>query len=744
MLESLSLTPRAGSPHSRNTQGRLDGPSRTTERLCRFNLLRPTIFASALFLGAFAGTTVSTTFAQDVPNLFSESVLPSDADVTDKQADSLYQSMAQDEGNPTLLRSRHVKAQMSALKDEDRVGLNLFNDEYFVFEKDQIKQDGKNGYVVHGKAMGKDNSDALFTVEDDVMVGNVRVDGKTYQIRYAGNGIQTIREVDEAKVPESTHPMHVENEMSDGKAGSTGEMANDVQMASDLGDVIDVMVVYTPAARTAAGGTSAIKAEIKLAIEETNQAYANSRVTQRLRLVYSGEVAYTVGANNSIDLNRLTNKTDGYMDNVHTLRDTYRADLVSLWTTTGGGIAWLMSTVSTNFESHGFSVTNQQWATSNYVFAHELGHNMGAHHDRNNAGSQGAYSYSYGYNVPAKNWRTIMSYNCSGGCARIPHFSNPNVNYNGDPTGRPSTASDSADNARTFNNTDWTVANFRQAIPDPPPLLTPVPDTMLPTSSSTVTFTGKHASGDLQHWIYVGTTGQGSSNIVSQNMGTSHSATVGGLPTKGTIYVRYWTRFSSGWKYMDHTYFPVPRIISPVPGDIIASSSATFTGTGTSADLQHWIFVGTSLGSSNIRSQNMGLNHSVTVTGLPSTGNIYVRYWTRTSTGWKYRDHFYNTVPGIITPAPGSYLFSSTATFTGGHTSADLQHWIFVGTTGVGSSNIRSQNMGTGHTATITGLPNFGKVYVRYWTRTTSGWKYKDQTYTRIGLILPPKLDKKP
>ncbi|MBI3658915.1 hypothetical protein HY230_00370 [Candidatus Acetothermia bacterium] len=99
--------------------------------------------------------------------------------------------------------------------------------------------------------------------------------------------------------------------------------------ASDDGSIIDVMVVYTPAARSAAGGTSAIQAAIDLMVSTTNQAYTNSGITTRLNLVHSEEVSYTETGGTE-DLDRLTNSSDGFMDNVHSLRNTYGADLVAL------------------------------------------------------------------------------------------------------------------------------------------------------------------------------------------------------------------------------------------------------------------------------------------------------------------------------------------------------------------------------------------------------------------------------
>ena len=90
-----------------------------------------------------------------------------------------------------------------------------------------------------------------------------------------------------------------------------------------------------------------------------------------------------------------------------------------------------------------------------------MGHNMGAHHDRANASGAGAYRVFHGYQSPDQAFRTIMAYNCPGGCQRINYWSNPEVNYNGQPTGILYTDPNSADNRRTLNNTVFTVANFR-------------------------------------------------------------------------------------------------------------------------------------------------------------------------------------------------------------------------------------------------------------------------------------------
>ena len=139
----------------------------------------------------------------------------------------------------------------------------------------------------------------------------------------------------------------------------------------DDGAVIDVLVVYSPEARIAAGSTAAIENTIILAVSETNTAYANSNIDQRINLNYMEEIT---GAVNDFgtDLDAIRSKTDGIMDIVHTLRDTYHADNVGLIIEDAAlcGLAYRMAVVSTFFESDAFSVTSRSCAAANLSFAH--------------------------------------------------------------------------------------------------------------------------------------------------------------------------------------------------------------------------------------------------------------------------------------------------------------------------------------------------------------------------------------
>ena len=240
---------------------------------------------------------------------------------------------------------------------------------------------------------------------------------------------------------------------------------------ADAMSSIDILVVYTPTARKIAGGAAEIEAHIDLMIAETNQAYLDSGVNQRVVLVARQEVEYTDSGSSERDLDRLASPSDGYMDEVHAIRDQAGADLVHLiGVGFKGGLAHVMTA---------FAYTCADECDSS-VFAHELGHNMGLHHDRYVTPSSQTFPYSHGYvnqrafanRVPESvRWITIMAYpnQCSDAglrCNKIMRFSNPNQTHLGDPLGVPGTDRTSAvngpaDAVRTLNITRHSVANWR-------------------------------------------------------------------------------------------------------------------------------------------------------------------------------------------------------------------------------------------------------------------------------------------
>lgn len=370
--------------------------------------------------------------------------------------------------DPAAIRQRVVTVDLDLLRDTlgrtqgtGAILLNLFPDDQIPAFLDHVES-APGGYVWVGSLEGAPDSSVLFSVVGNTVSGTVRFGPRLFRLYHAGNGQHRLSEAEDSRFQPcgQAAPQVVLSPPSPAPApGSGGARGGNPD--------IDVMVVYTTQAKNGQGGTSAMQSLINLAVTETNQAYTNSGVNQRLVLVHSEEMTgYTEPSSFSTMLNDLTGTNDGKLDNVHSLRDQYGADCVSMLVNGSQycGIAWLMTNVSHSFQSNAFSVVARTCATGYYSFGHELGHNMGSAHDPQNAGSA-AYNYSYGFRTSDNKYRTVMAYSPG---TRVKYFSSPNVTYRGYTMG-----TNSQDNARSLNNTAATVAGFRNTVPPTPVLTVP-------------------------------------------------------------------------------------------------------------------------------------------------------------------------------------------------------------------------------------------------------------------------------
>ena len=372
------------------------------------------------------------------------------------------QETAQD---PAIVRSRLVEIDTSRLQtwvsdaaQGDVLDLQLFPDVQLAVAHQRTDTTRADGLIWHGEVVGKPDSSVMIAIHKDALAATLRVDDRLYSIVATAGGLHRVARVNAAAMPGcGTTAAHALQD------DITLPFPQSTSVAPRTGNPdIEVMVVYTTAAMTANGGTAGIRALIDLAVAETNTAYQNSGVNQRIVLVHTEEmVGYVEPASMNTMLGDLQADGDGNMDEVHPLRAQYRADLVAMVCQNGQycGLGYLMTNVSNNFRDSAFSVTKASCATGNYTLAHELGHNMGCAHDPGNA-SIAAYPYSYGYRTPNAQYRTVMAY-APG--ARIPYFSNLTATYAGMALG---TALQ--DNARSLNDTAATVAGWGE-----PPVANP-------------------------------------------------------------------------------------------------------------------------------------------------------------------------------------------------------------------------------------------------------------------------------
>lgn len=355
--------------------------------------------------------------------------------------------------------------------------LNLFPDVELSVTFTALEGNMSGSMTWTGKVEGVDKSLVILIVRDGIMTGNISVGNAQYQVRHLGDNVHVVHEIKQSGYPSEADPDKVDYPPA-GPSSDTSVPTSDASVAKDstvydgreTKRVIDVMVVYTAAAKTAQGGTAAMESLIDLAVAETNTGYNNSGINQMLNLVHTEEVSYTESGNIQTDRDRLKNPSDGFMDNVHTLRETYSADVVPLIVDNGGGycgIAFIMDPVSAQFQDSAFCVVADECATGYYSFGHEIGHIMAARHDWYvDATDNSPYTYNHALTNPTAGWRTVMAYNnaCTdvgGDCTRLLYWSNPDNTYESDPMGVREGSIQPADNRKTLANTGFVVANFR-------------------------------------------------------------------------------------------------------------------------------------------------------------------------------------------------------------------------------------------------------------------------------------------
>jgi len=441
---------------------------------------------------------------------------------------------AQPGARPTERPVRPHQARKARLRldvlDAPAFELNLFDNAQRVAKKTKVERLAADRFVWHGRT--DDDGIVTFAVVKGVATGTVFLDGRSFEITSDADGDYTIAELNSAAFPTEDAPLEAPDQAADtAGTGTTGTAT----VAADGATQIDVLVVYTPAARTAAGGTAAIESLVLSAVANANLAYTNSLVNAQLRLVHSAEVSFTeTPSNMSGDLSSFRGTTDGTIDSVHSLRDQYGADVVTMigsgYAAAGYcGLGYLMTSPSTSFASSAFNIVDRTCAAGYLSYAHEVGHNQGLHHDPANAGSTPSYPYAYGYQDPGGVFRTVLSY---GGATRVPYLSNPSVLYSGRVTG-----TSSQDNARALNNNAATVAAFRSTAGSTPTCSYTVSPTSLSfqSDSSTATVSVTTTAGctwtssSTSSWASVsgGGTGSGTATVAVMANGTSsRSATI--------------------------------------------------------------------------------------------------------------------------------------------------------------------------------------------------------------------------
>lgn len=378
------------------------------------------------------------------------------------------------------------------------VSLPLWADRDLTVRLESSEVIGQDRHVVRGEVEGVPGSRFLLTVHGDAVAFSVYLDPlERHGGVPLGAGRVAIYELDPSQAPGCADPLH---SLPDGNAlaeanarpvalrtgaaaATSGELAAEPPIAAAVPGAIaqvDVLVLYTPEVFASATPGAAVIARVDLAIAEANDEYARSETRVQLRLVGLRQTNYAEAGSNSSNLSRLRITNDGFMDEAHATRDQLGADLVCLLVQRSDpssiGIAYILGSLVDPDRSFndlfGFSVVQYGFVAGSSTFSHEIGHNLGCAHDRENSSSQGVFPYSYGYRFQGADgrvYRTIMAY--SPGTS-VPYFSNPRLTHPSPTVQRPlgiaAGLPGEADNATSVNRTAYSVASYRSNRTDPP------------------------------------------------------------------------------------------------------------------------------------------------------------------------------------------------------------------------------------------------------------------------------------
>jgi len=434
------------------------------------------------------------------------------------------------------IRTRKVNllplaANSDGLTKNDTLLLSLFPSADYTATIDRATTDVNGTVSVRGKIEGFPLGYIIISTHkgQSLVTINIPELGKQYAVQYdVSSQSHYLLEVDPSKIDQleggpSLIPPPAEK--------TTPKILHDpltLNLSTNDPATINVMIVYTPAAKawadTSGGGINNVIAQ---AMAKAQLVLDNSNTLVTMQLAHAQEITYTESGASSTDLNRLTSTSDGYLDEVHNLRDTYGADLVAMFTKIEdtGGLGWLLNSTS-GLPAYAFCINRVQQVGWTYTQIHEMGHNMGLHHhkEQNFQPGPGLYSYSAGWRwtgTDSNRYCSVMTYS-SGAYfpdgldhTRVAYFSSPNIPYMNVATGD---AVD-GDNARNVREIKHVIAAYRD------------------NSSYTLTVNSSGAAGvaiDSTPLTYAGTTNYSKTGIDSgTNITLTAPAIANGINFKG-------------------------------------------------------------------------------------------------------------------------------------------------------------------------------------------------------------------
>ena len=200
------------------------------------------------------------------------------------------------------------------------------------------------------------------------------------------------------------------------------------QQASDEMVTVRVLFVYSLSAEALYQGD--VTTRLNHLVEVTNQIYLDSKINMQIEIADTLAVDYSDDILSDEALDAITYQSDEIFSDIENIRFEAGADMVAFLRPSNDadpvcGLAWGNSDVNNSIN---FMYSHTSIDCSDYVNAHEMGHNMGLAHSRDQGDEGYTYPFARGYRISdADNgFSTVMAYSTSN-AGKVYKFSNPNI-----------------------------------------------------------------------------------------------------------------------------------------------------------------------------------------------------------------------------------------------------------------------------------------------------------------------------
>ncbi len=337
----------------------------------------------------------------------------------------------------------------------DELLINLDDSKKFSAEKTNSKIEGDDitwvGRPKNDKNIG---NYVIISKTKKGIYGSIYYNNIKYTIYTINELYSVLYEVDQSNLPEDDS-CDIKVKYEESRAISDGSTNNLNTTRSTI--IYDVLFAYTPAAAAACN----IDGLIDIIEEEANSIYSTCQIQARMNVVHRMQVNYSE-ISISTDLAHLHDH-DNVIDEVHTYRTQYGADVVVLIVDSDGSAAGQAATVDAYLPSQGFAVVQYEHASDNYVFLHEIGHLFGCDHEiDNDLYNDIPYPYNHGFKRKTyPKYKTIMATAFGDpSVERKPYFSTPSFNIMIDGSTYPIGSVDDENSSRVHNERANVIANF--------------------------------------------------------------------------------------------------------------------------------------------------------------------------------------------------------------------------------------------------------------------------------------------